>query len=143
MSKVMTMTEAISKFVKSGDLLFISGAQHGEPSAAIHEIVRQKIDHLTVVSCLVNSITFNAHRHGIELEGLEIKASCDVDPSVLFEVKGPEAHTACMPTLRTEITVKGDLSQEQLETIKRLARYSPVHGLIEYPIQVETTVKKA
>ncbi len=96
-----------------------------------------------VVSCLINSITFNAHRHGIELEGLEIKASCDVDPSVLFEVKGPEAHTACMPTLRTEIKVKGDLSQEQLETIKRLARYSPVHGLIEYPIQVETTVKKA
>ncbi len=55
MSKVMTMTEAISKFVKSGDLLFISGAQHGEPSAAIHEIVRQKIDHLTVVACLVNT----------------------------------------------------------------------------------------
>ena len=96
-----------------------------------------------VVSCLINSITFNAHRHGIELEGLQIKASCDVDPSVLFEVKGPEAHTSCMPRLRTEVTVKGNLSQEQLDTIKRLASYSPVHGLIEYPIQVETTVKKA
>lgn len=55
MSKVMTMTEAISKFVKSGDFVFISGAQHGEPSAAIHEIVRQKIDHLSLVSCLVNT----------------------------------------------------------------------------------------
>jgi uncharacterized OsmC-like protein len=96
-----------------------------------------------VVSCLANSITFNAHRHGIELEGLEINASCDVDPSVLFEVKGPESHTACMPKLRTEVKVKGNLSPEQLETIKRLASHSPVHGLIEYAIPVETTVTKA
>ena len=55
MSKVMTMKEAISKYVQSGDILFISGMQHGEPSAAVHEIVRQKIDHLTFVSCLVTT----------------------------------------------------------------------------------------
>jgi glutaconate CoA-transferase subunit A len=53
MNKVMTMQEAVSRFVKTGDTLFISGMQHGEPSAAIHEIVRQKIDHLTLVSVLV------------------------------------------------------------------------------------------
>lgn len=53
MGKVMTMTEAISTFVKEGDTLFLSGAQHGEPSAAIHEIVRQGIDHLTLICCLV------------------------------------------------------------------------------------------
>jgi glutaconate CoA-transferase subunit A len=51
----MTMREAISKFVRSGDTLFLSGAQHGEPSAAIHEIVRQGIDHLTLVCCLVTT----------------------------------------------------------------------------------------
>lgn len=53
MSKVMTMKEAISRFVASSDILFLSGMQHGEPAAAIHEIVRQKIDHLTLVSALV------------------------------------------------------------------------------------------
>ena len=53
MSKVMMMKEAISRFVKSGDILFVSGMQHGEPSAAVHEIVRQKIDHLTLVSALL------------------------------------------------------------------------------------------
>lgn len=56
MSKVMTMKEAISKYVQSGDTLFISGAQHGEPAAAIHEIVRQRIDHLTVI-CVLASTT--------------------------------------------------------------------------------------
>ncbi|MBI2849732.1 MAG: hypothetical protein HYX80_01660 [Chloroflexi bacterium] len=54
-SKVMTMSEAISKNVKSGDLLFIGGAQHGSPSAAVHEIVRQKIDHLTIIALLANT----------------------------------------------------------------------------------------
>jgi glutaconate CoA-transferase, subunit A len=52
MSKVMKMPEAISRFVRSGDILFIGGMQHGEPAAAVHEIVRHKIDHLTLVSAL-------------------------------------------------------------------------------------------
>jgi glutaconate CoA-transferase subunit A len=55
MGKIMSMKEAISVFVKSGDTLFLSGMQHGEPSAAVHEIVRQKIDHLKMVCCLVVS----------------------------------------------------------------------------------------
>ena len=53
MSKVMTMKEAVSRFVRPGSILFVSGMQHGEPSAAVHEIVRQKIDHLTLVSALL------------------------------------------------------------------------------------------
>ncbi len=79
-----------------------------------------------VAACLTNSIALNAHRHGIQLEGLEIKVSCNIDPSVLFEVKGPESHTSCMPKITSEVKVKGDLTDEQLETIKRLIRYSPV-----------------
>lgn len=95
-----------------------------------------------VAACLTNSIALNAPRHGIELEGLEIKVSCDIDPSVLFEVKGPEDHTSCMPKIKTEIKAKGNLSKEQLDTIARLVHYSPVHGMIEYANNVEATVKK-
>ena len=90
-----------------------------------------------------NSIALNAPRHGIALEGLEIKVSCDVDPSVLFEVKDPESHTSCMPKITTEVKVKGDLSDEQLRTIQRLISYSPVHGLLEYANTVESTVERA
>ena len=53
MSKVMSMKEAVSRFVGSGDTVFLSGAQHGSPTAAVAEIVRQKIDHLTVVAVLL------------------------------------------------------------------------------------------
>ncbi len=57
MSKVMSMKDAISKTVKSGDLVFIGGMQHGEPSAAVHEILRQRIDHLTLTGALTVSTT--------------------------------------------------------------------------------------
>ena len=46
-----------SGFVKSGDLVFLSGAQHGSPTAAVAEIVRQKIDHLTIISILSSTNT--------------------------------------------------------------------------------------
>ena len=55
MSRIMTMQEAISRYVKSGTLLFLGGMQHGEPFAAVHEILRQRIDHLEIVSCLTIS----------------------------------------------------------------------------------------
>ncbi len=95
-----------------------------------------------IAACLTNSIALNAHRHGIKLDGLEIKVSCDIDPSVLFEVKGPEAHTSCMPKITSEVKVKGDLTEEQLETIERLVHYSPVHGMIEYANKVESIVTR-
>lgn len=57
MNKVVTMQEAVSKYVKSGSTLFIGGMQHGESFAAVHEILRQKIDHLTTVACLSMSIS--------------------------------------------------------------------------------------
>jgi glutaconate CoA-transferase subunit A len=57
MSKVVSMHEAISRNVKSGHLLFLGGMQHGEPFAATCEILRQKIDRLQMVGCLVTSLS--------------------------------------------------------------------------------------
>jgi glutaconate CoA-transferase, subunit A len=54
-SKVMNLSEAVRKNVRPGDLLFVGGAIHGAPSAAVAEIVRQRINHLTVVSVLTNT----------------------------------------------------------------------------------------
>jgi glutaconate CoA-transferase subunit A len=54
-NKVMNMGEAVERNVEPGDILFIGGAQHGTPSAAVNEIVRQKINRLTVISVLNNT----------------------------------------------------------------------------------------
>lgn len=96
-----------------------------------------------VAACLCNSIALNAPRHGINLEGLEIDVRTDIDPSVLFEVKGPESHSSCMPKITTEVKVKGDISDEQLETLERLVHYSPVHGMVEYSNQTESKITRA
>ena len=95
-----------------------------------------------IAACLCNSIALNAPRNGIKLEGLEINVRTDIDPSVLFEVKGPESHTSCMPKIVSEVKVKGDISDDQLDTIKRLISYSPVHGMIEYANTVESRVTR-
>ena len=95
-----------------------------------------------VAACLVNSIALNAPRNGINLEGLEVNVRTEIDPSVLFEVKGPESHTSCMPKIVSEVKVKGDISDDQLATIKRLVSYSPVHGMIEYANTVESRVSR-
>lgn len=96
-----------------------------------------------VAACLSNSLAVNAPRHGIILEGMEIRVRTELDPSVLFELKGPEAHTSCIPKMTTEVKVKGNITDEQLKTLERLAHYSPVHGMIEYPINCETKVSRA
>ena len=51
MTKVMTMNQAVSRFVHSGDFLYIGGYICRPPFSAIHEIIRQKITDLTVTRC--------------------------------------------------------------------------------------------
>lgn len=95
-----------------------------------------------IAACLCNSIALNAPRHGINLEGLEVNVHTDIDPSVLFEVKGPDSHTSCMPKIVSDVKVKGDISDDQLEEIKQLVSYSPVHGMVEYANTVESRVTR-
>ena len=94
-------------------------------------------------ACLINSITFNAARLGIDTDGLEITVKSTVDPRVLFAIKKPEDHKACLGTLEYEEKVNGDVSDEEIETIKDLCRYSPVHGLIAEAINVSGQVSRA
>jgi uncharacterized OsmC-like protein len=84
-----------------------------------------------MAACIVNSITWNAHRHGTKLDDLEVSVRTDVQPDVLFELREPEEHAACMQNLRAEIKVKGEgITPEKLEIIKKLAEHSPVDGLV-------------
>lgn len=48
-SKVVDLTTAVERHVRSGDTLFLSGMQHGEPTGAVLEILRQGINGLTLI----------------------------------------------------------------------------------------------
>ncbi len=93
-------------------------------------------------ACLINSITFNAARLGIDTEGLEITVHSEVDPRVLFAVREPEDHKACLGSLRYDVKVTGDISDDDLKTIHRLCEHSPVHGLIAEAISISGEVTR-
>ncbi len=94
-------------------------------------------------ACLINSITFNAVRLGIDTDGLEITVRSTIDPRVLFQVREPEDHQACLGTLEYDVKVTGEVSDADLQTIKDLCRYSPVHGMIAEAISVSGSVTRA
>ncbi len=94
-------------------------------------------------ACLINSISFNTARLGIDTEGLEITVKATVDPRILFAVKEPEEHRACLGTVEYEVKVDGNVSDEELRTIHKLCAYSPVHGLIADAINVTGRVTRA
>ncbi len=91
-------------------------------------------------ACVINSISFNTARLGIDVEDLEITVRSHVDPRVLFAVKGPESHGPCLGTIEYDVKVKGDISDEELETIKQLCEHSPVYGLLVEPIPLKANV---
>ncbi len=94
-------------------------------------------------ACLINSISFNAARLGIDTSGLEISVRSTVDPRVLFAVKEPTEHKACLGTIEYDVKVTGDVSDDDLKTIHNLCKYSPVHGLMAEAIEISGNVVRA
>jgi len=50
-NKVMSVKEAVSKFVENGEMLVTANFLHGIPYALVHEIIRHEKKNLTFVSC--------------------------------------------------------------------------------------------
>ncbi len=94
-------------------------------------------------ACVVNSITFNAARLGIDTEGLEVKIRTTVDPRVLFAIRGPEDHCACLGTVEYDVKVTGNVTDSQLDQIRELCKCSPVYGLIAESIEIKGNVSLA
>ncbi len=94
-------------------------------------------------TCIMNAISYNTARLGIDTSQIEITVSTTVDPRVLFALKGPDEHTSCLGTVEYEVKVGGDVSEEDLETIRRLCAHSPVHGMLVESIEVKGRVSRA
>jgi len=94
-------------------------------------------------ACLINSVTFNAVRMGIDTDDLEITVRSTVDPRVLFAVKDPMQHSNCLGAIEYDVKVSGDVSDEDLETIHQLCQHSPVHGMMAEALEMEGRVARA
>lgn len=94
-------------------------------------------------ACLINSVTFNAVRMGIDTEDLEITVRSKVDPRVLFAVKDPMQHSNCLGAIEYDVKVSGDVSDKDLETIHQLCQHSPVHGMMAESLEMDGRVSRA
>ncbi|MCK5401302.1 MAG: OsmC family protein [Flavobacteriaceae bacterium] len=93
-------------------------------------------------SCVVNSVTFNTVRLGINIEGLEISVRSTVDPRVLFDINGSEDYNSCIRSIEYDVNVQGDISDDELKTIKQLCEHSPVYIMMATPIAMTANVKR-
>jgi uncharacterized OsmC-like protein len=93
-------------------------------------------------SCVVNSISFNTVRLGINVEGLEISVRTTVDPRVLFDINGADDYNSCIKSIEYDVNVQGDISDDELETIKQLCEHSPVYIMMASPISMTANVKR-
>ena len=66
------------------------------------------------VSCVVNSISLNTVRLGINIKGLEICARTTVDPRVLLDINGAEDYNSCIKSIEYDVNVQGDISDDDL-----------------------------
>ncbi len=94
-------------------------------------------------ACLINSVSFNAARLGIDTEGMEISVRSTINPRVLFAIMEPEDHKQCLGAIEYDVKVTGDVSDEDLATIKKLCDYSPVRGMMTENITVNGQVTRA
>lgn len=97
----------------------------------------------SIAACLVNSITLNAARLGIDTAGLEIKVHTTVDPRVLLALRGPEEHDASLGSIEYDVKVSGDVSDEDMEMINKLCKYSPVHAMMSESINIRGKASRA
>lgn len=96
-----------------------------------------------MAACLINTITVNTARLGINTSGLEISIKTTIDPRVMLELKDPDEHTSFLGTIEYDVEVADDVSEEDLQTIRKLCRHSPVHGLLEQSIDISGRVRRA
>ncbi|MHA1109216.1 MAG: OsmC family protein [Alphaproteobacteria bacterium] len=94
-------------------------------------------------ACLINSVSFNAVRMGINADDMEITVRSKVDPRVLFAVKDPMQHSNCLGAIEYDVKVSGDVSDEDLETIHQLCQHSPVHGMMSEALEMDGKVSRA
>lgn len=92
-------------------------------------------------SCVVNSISLNTVRLGIKVDSLEVSVRSTIDPRVLFDINGPEDYGSCIKSIEYDVKVQGDISDDELKTIKRLCEHSPVYIMMATPIPMTANVE--
>ena len=87
-------------------------------------------------ACTSITVQMYAKRKGWNLEKVTIDLTED-------KVTDPENPSRTMPKIVREITLTGDLTEEQIADLTRIADKCPIHKLITGPKEIATNVQKS
>jgi uncharacterized OsmC-like protein len=93
---------------------------------------------LALASCVTEAVTLNCARTGVDLKGLEVRTTVEVDPGPLTGAKDPEDWEKTLKTVNVDVTAKGNLSEKDQEKIEEGARRSPIHHLFGRAVDLKT-----
>lgn len=96
---------------------------------------------VALASCVTEAITLNCARTGVDLKGLEVRTSVDVDPGPITGAKDPEEWERSLNTVKVDVTAKGDLSKKDQEMVEDGAKRSPVHHLFSRAVDLKTNFR--
>ena len=96
---------------------------------------------MALSSCVTEAITLNCARTGVDLQGLEVKASLDVDPGPIVGAKEPEDWTKSLKSVRVDVTADGKFSARDRTMVEEGALRSPVHHIFGRALDVKTNFK--
>jgi uncharacterized OsmC-like protein len=96
---------------------------------------------VALASCVTEAITLTCARTGVDIKGLEVRTSVDVDPGPITGAKDPQEWERTLNTVKVDVTAKGDLSKKDQETIENGAKRSPVHHLFSRAVDLKTNFR--
>ena len=96
---------------------------------------------VALASCVTEAITLTCARTGVDLKGLDVRTSVDVDPGPITGAKDPIEWERTLNTVKVDVTAKGDLSKKDQEMIENGATRSPVHHLFGRAVDLKTTFR--
>ena len=96
---------------------------------------------MALCSCVTEAITLNCARTGVNLEGLEVKATLDVDPGPIVGAKDPAEWKNSLRSVKLDVSAGGRLSKRDREIVEEGAGRSPVNHIFARALDVRTSFR--
>ena len=94
-----------------------------------------------LAACLTGTLVYHAAARGIALDGLESTVEGDVDVQGFLGLD--ETVRPGFQQIRVAFKVTGDIDDDQLVELARLASYSPVRDTVSNPVPVAIDIARA
>lgn len=81
---------------------------------------------MSLASCTAITLRMYANRKGFAVEQIQVEVSTIEEPGKTY--------------FRSDIEIKGELTDEQQSRLMQIAKHCPVHKVLTSPIEIETTL---